>query len=233
MAIFLQRRIQPLQAWISKLWTYSGSTDPSRVSSRDPKKKDLDKRVRSLTTLTAKIEVPACLATFFDSLHPLPQVRDLQYEEIFHSLIFPLTMCCWCSILCIISRTTNFWLHALLFPRKDPSMLKSPLLTPEPPRLVRTRMGMKPRVLWREATPLCRLPSPSVRLNVQRRSRNAWRTWLPRVRLIQKMYRGNRQLTGILSLEGLNYLTHKWFDCCFQLFLYLIFSCSLTRMIFF
>jgi hypothetical protein len=88
MVFFLQRCIQPLQARVSKLWTYSGSNDPSRVSSRDPKKKDLDKRVRSLTTLTAKIEVPACLATVFDSTHPLPQVRDLQSEEIFHSLLF-------------------------------------------------------------------------------------------------------------------------------------------------
>jgi hypothetical protein len=93
MVFFLQRRIQPLQARVSKLWTYSGSNDPSRVSSQDPKKKDLDKRVRSLTTLTAKIEVPACLATAFDSTHPLPQVRDLQSEEIFHSF-FPLTMYC-------------------------------------------------------------------------------------------------------------------------------------------
>jgi hypothetical protein len=31
----------------------SGSTDPSRVSAQDPEKKDLDKQVRSLTTLTA------------------------------------------------------------------------------------------------------------------------------------------------------------------------------------
>jgi hypothetical protein len=29
MAFFLQRRIQPLQSRISKLWTYFGSTDPS------------------------------------------------------------------------------------------------------------------------------------------------------------------------------------------------------------
>jgi hypothetical protein len=29
MAFFLQRRIQPLQLRISKLWSYSGSTDPS------------------------------------------------------------------------------------------------------------------------------------------------------------------------------------------------------------
>jgi hypothetical protein len=80
MAFFLQRHIQPLQAQISKLWTYSSSTDPSRVSSWDPEKKDLAKRVRSLTTLTAKIEFLACLVPFFDSTHPLPLVRDLQSE---------------------------------------------------------------------------------------------------------------------------------------------------------
>jgi hypothetical protein len=54
MVFFLQRHIQLLQAQLSKLWTYSVSNDPSRVSSQDPKKKDLNKRVRSLTTLTAK-----------------------------------------------------------------------------------------------------------------------------------------------------------------------------------
>jgi hypothetical protein len=43
MAFFLQRRIQPLQACISQLWSYSGSEDPSRVSKQDPEKKDLNK----------------------------------------------------------------------------------------------------------------------------------------------------------------------------------------------
>jgi hypothetical protein len=57
-------------------------------------------------------------------------------------------------------------INALLFPRKDPSMLKSPLLTLKPPRLVITRMGMEPRVLWREVTPLFRLLSPSLKLKV-------------------------------------------------------------------
>jgi hypothetical protein len=32
MVFFLQRRIQPLPSRVSKLWSYSGSTDPSRVS---------------------------------------------------------------------------------------------------------------------------------------------------------------------------------------------------------
>jgi hypothetical protein len=77
MVFFLQRCIQPLQARASKLWTYSGLTDPSRVSTQDPEKKDLDKRVRSLTILTAPMEIPACTAAFFDSTHPLPAVHIL------------------------------------------------------------------------------------------------------------------------------------------------------------
>jgi hypothetical protein len=77
MAFFLQRRIQPLQAQASKLWSYSGSSDPSQVSNQDPEKKDLDKRVRSLTTLTAQKEIPALTAKFFDSTHPLPEVCAL------------------------------------------------------------------------------------------------------------------------------------------------------------
>jgi hypothetical protein len=87
MVFFLQRRIQPLQARFSKLWTYFDSNDPSQVSPKDPEKKDLDKRVRSLTTLTAKIAVPACLAAAFDFTHPLPQSRDLQLKDIFYSPI--------------------------------------------------------------------------------------------------------------------------------------------------
>jgi hypothetical protein len=51
MVFFLQRRIQPLQARVSKLWSYSGSKEPSRVSKEDLEKKGLDKRVRALTTL--------------------------------------------------------------------------------------------------------------------------------------------------------------------------------------
>jgi hypothetical protein len=116
------------------------------VSSQDLEKKDLEKRVRSLTTLTAKIEVPACLAAAFDSTHPLPQVCDLQAEKYF-TLFFPLNYVLLMLCTHILCRTTNFWLHALLFLRKDPSMLKSLLLTSKPPRLVRTRTGMELRVL--------------------------------------------------------------------------------------
>jgi hypothetical protein len=73
-------------------------------------------------------------------------------------------------------RTTNFWFLVLLFLRKDPSMLNLPLLTPKPLRLVIIRTGMKPRVLLREVTPLCRLLPPSLKLKVLRRNRNSWKT---------------------------------------------------------
>jgi hypothetical protein len=43
MAFFLQRRVQPLQHRLSKLWTFSGLGDSSRVSEDLMEKKDLDK----------------------------------------------------------------------------------------------------------------------------------------------------------------------------------------------
>jgi hypothetical protein len=101
MVFFLQRQIQPLQARVSKLWTYSGLSDPSRVSPTNPEKKDLENRVRSLTTLTAKMVVPACLAVPFDYTHPLPKVLDLQPKEIFHSPCnpgYPLLIICVCLV---------------------------------------------------------------------------------------------------------------------------------------
>jgi hypothetical protein len=82
MAFFLQRRIQPLQSQVSKLWSYSSLTDPSRVSDQDLEKKGLNKRVRSLTTLTAQNEILELTATFFDSAHPLPAVCALSLDGI-------------------------------------------------------------------------------------------------------------------------------------------------------
>jgi hypothetical protein len=73
-AFFLQQQIQPMQAQISKLWMYSGTTDPSQVSKKDPTTKELEKRVRSMTTLMAKKTFPACLAVPFDAKNPLPEV---------------------------------------------------------------------------------------------------------------------------------------------------------------
>jgi hypothetical protein len=77
MAFFLQRRVQPLQHRISKLWSFSGLGDSSRVSDDLMEKKDLDKRVRALTTLTKDHEILALAAGFFDFEHPLSVVYAL------------------------------------------------------------------------------------------------------------------------------------------------------------
>jgi hypothetical protein len=77
MTFFLQRRIQPLQYRISKLWSYSGSENPSQVSKEDIDKNDLDKRVRALTTITKDDKILALAADFFGSAHPLPAVCAL------------------------------------------------------------------------------------------------------------------------------------------------------------
>jgi hypothetical protein len=77
MAFFLQHRVQPHQHHLSKLWSYSGLGDSSRVSDDLMEKKDLDKRVRALTTLTKDHEIEDLAARYFDSEHPLPAVCAL------------------------------------------------------------------------------------------------------------------------------------------------------------
>jgi hypothetical protein len=43
MVFFVQRRVQPLQHRLTKLWSYSGLEDPTRVSEDLIEKKDIDK----------------------------------------------------------------------------------------------------------------------------------------------------------------------------------------------
>jgi hypothetical protein len=92
MAFFLQRRVQPLQHRVSKLWSYYGSENLSRVSKEDLDKKDLNKRVRALTTLTKDDEIPALTSDFFDSAHPLPTVCALSFIDF--PFIRLLVLCC-------------------------------------------------------------------------------------------------------------------------------------------
>jgi hypothetical protein len=74
MAFFVQRRVQPLQHRLSKLWSYSGLVDPSRISGDLMEKQEVDKRVRSLTKHTKDHVVAELAADYFDSVHPLPKV---------------------------------------------------------------------------------------------------------------------------------------------------------------
>jgi hypothetical protein len=77
MAFFVQHRVQPLQHLLSKLWTFSGLGDSSRVCEDLMEKKDVDKRVRALTTLTKDHEIAKLAANHFDCEHPLPAVCSL------------------------------------------------------------------------------------------------------------------------------------------------------------
>jgi hypothetical protein len=74
MAFFVQRRVQPLQHRLTKLWSYSGLEDPALISEDLIQKQDIDKRVRSLTKLTKDHAVAELAAGYFDSVHPLPEV---------------------------------------------------------------------------------------------------------------------------------------------------------------
>jgi hypothetical protein len=88
MAFFLQHRVQPLQHRLSKLWTFSGLGDPSRVSENLMEKKDVDRRVRALNTLKKDHEVADLAASYFDSEHPLPAVTF----AVFTCLVFLLLL---------------------------------------------------------------------------------------------------------------------------------------------
>jgi hypothetical protein len=93
MAFFLQRRIQPLQHRLSKLWSFFGLGDSSRVSEDLMEKKDLDKRVRALTTLTKDHEIADLAARYFDSEHPFPAVCLLSLFTFFYLiLVFLITL---------------------------------------------------------------------------------------------------------------------------------------------
>jgi hypothetical protein len=85
MAFFLQHRVQPLHNRLSKMWTFSGLGDPSRVSEDLVEKKDLDKRVRALTTLTKDHKIADLAARYFNSKHPLPVVCLLSLFAFFLS----------------------------------------------------------------------------------------------------------------------------------------------------
>jgi hypothetical protein len=74
MAFFVQRRVQPLQHRLSKLWSYSGLVDSSRLSEDLMEKQEVNKQVRSLTKLTKDHAVADLTASYFDSVHPLPEV---------------------------------------------------------------------------------------------------------------------------------------------------------------
>jgi hypothetical protein len=64
------------------------------VSEEDIDKKDLDKRVRALTTLTKDHDIPALTTDFFDSEHPLPAVHAFYLPTSNLFAFFPFVTTC-------------------------------------------------------------------------------------------------------------------------------------------
>jgi hypothetical protein len=146
MAFFLQCRVQPLQHRLSKLWTFSSLGDSSRVSEDLMEKKDLDKRVRTLTTLTKDHEIAELAANYFDSEHPLPMVCSLCISTFaFSSSYYYLSTIFDDFVYLFTCRPINSLFCVRLFQRRDLSWWIWFLLHPKPPRLRRTRTEMMPK----------------------------------------------------------------------------------------
>jgi hypothetical protein len=148
MVFFLQRRIQPLQSWASKLWSYSGLTDPSRVSAQDPEKKDLDKRVRSLTTLTAQMEILACTTIFLTPLTPYQRYASYNLK-VLTSLLFPHIACLFICVFFFELSLQNhqFFVSRPHLPEEGPIDVDPVLADSGAPRLSKIRMEMKQKFL--------------------------------------------------------------------------------------
>jgi hypothetical protein len=99
MAFFVQCRVQPLQHPLTKLWAYSGLEDPTRISEDLIEKKDVDKRVRSLTKLTKEHAVADLTADFFDFVHPVPEVCTLASTFVKLCLVSTCVIRCLCTLL--------------------------------------------------------------------------------------------------------------------------------------
>jgi hypothetical protein len=146
MAFFLQRRVQPLQHRLSKLWSFSGLGDSSRVSNDLMEKKDLDKRVRALTTLTKEDEISDLAAGYFNFEHHLPAVCAL---FSFIRLLLPYHF--------YLITFGLFLLLGSLVPCFSPPFQRGglfkmflPMLPLKPPRLRTAKMKMEPSIHWKE-----------------------------------------------------------------------------------
>jgi hypothetical protein len=144
MAFFIQCRVQPLHHRLTKFWNYSGLEDPTRVSEDLIEKKDVNKRVRSLTKLTKDHAVADLTADYFDSVHPLPEVCIFVF--ICCRFLLALTYICLCTLLTyFIRRVTNSLFRTLLFQRQGLFQLNWPHLYLKPLRLTIIRTGMTPK----------------------------------------------------------------------------------------
>jgi hypothetical protein len=89
-AIFLQRRVQPLKSRVRALWEYSGTEDPMCSHKEDMSMRELEARLRFLTRLTSKDDLTEsqlkCPVKPFSLENPLKQVCILSFALFLHFL---------------------------------------------------------------------------------------------------------------------------------------------------
>ena len=74
-ALFLKRRVQPLQYRAHPMYLYTGAKDSTRISLDDLKEKELQDEVRRLTKLTQKDNIPLEPSVRpFEASYPPPEV---------------------------------------------------------------------------------------------------------------------------------------------------------------
>jgi hypothetical protein len=122
-------------------------------------KKDLDKRVKALTTLTKDHEVAELAASYFDSQHPLPAVCF----TVFIRLYFLLSLFVLQLSTCFPFRIIDFLCFALLSQREGTLKMFLFLLPPKPPRLRTAKMEMKTKIRWKIPAQQRRLLLPFLR----------------------------------------------------------------------
>ena len=72
---FLKRRVQPLQARAHPMFLYTGRHDPTRFSTEELSRGDLDRALRPLLKFKAEEDLPKkSLTAPFSSSNPVPQV---------------------------------------------------------------------------------------------------------------------------------------------------------------
>jgi hypothetical protein len=202
MVIFLQRRIQLLQARVSKLWTYSRLSDPSRVSPMNPEIKDLEKRVRSLTTLTPKKIVPVCLALPFDSTHPLPMVLNFttRRNSLYFCLLFYLLSC---SIILYVYLAPGSSVPDFTSSSSQRRLVKRWtrfFWPPKPPRLPRVKDKEKEKFLLKEQGPHSLFRRLLWQTKMEEGKESTRKRSLPRV-LLRRHPRSSHILQSHLSLS--------------------------------
>jgi hypothetical protein len=72
---FIERRVQPLAAWVHPMWEYTDCQDPTRISSDELREAEIDDSVHAITNIKKKAFMPKIFgAVAFSKTFPRTEV---------------------------------------------------------------------------------------------------------------------------------------------------------------